>query len=136
MELISLYLPAFPCILLHFCNYTLRFLFVVTMPQFFKRIFNETLFRRESDVNDLQRSRRVLVRSSTGIPEEQSPWRPFLFDAIDPEEQVALRDGASVAGSDMHTVQRPILAPSQEKLPVRKPSRVRRRLSKRHRMPV
>lgn len=108
-----------------------------TMPRFLKRIFNDALFRREPDVSDMQRSRRVLVRSSGGMPGEQSNWRLSLFDVqVQDEERRALRDGASVAGSDMHAAERPILAPSHEQIPARKPSRVRRRLSKRHRRPV
>jgi hypothetical protein len=43
-----------------------------------------------------------------------------------------LRDAASVAGSsDVQAAERPILAPSQDHIPVRKETRVRRRLSKR-----
>ncbi|KAF1938708.1 hypothetical protein EJ02DRAFT_457616 [Clathrospora elynae] len=104
------------------------------MPQFFKRIFCENPFRREPDVSQVQRSRRVLVRNSTGMLGEHSHWRLLPFDAApDPEETVALRDGGSVAGS---SAERPILSRSQEQLPMRKQSRVRRRLSKKHRRPA
>ncbi|KAG9187602.1 hypothetical protein G6011_05473 [Alternaria panax] len=103
------------------------------MPRFFKRIFSDALFRREPDVSEMQRSRRVLVRSSGGMPDEQSNWRISLFDVqVQDEERRALKDGASVAGSDMHAAERPILAPSHEQTPARKPSRARRRLSKKH----
>ncbi|CAN9087777.1 unnamed protein product [Alternaria alternata] len=88
------------------------------MPRFFKRIFSDALFRREPDVSDMQRSRRVLVRSSGGMPEESSNWRSSLFDVqCQDEERRGLRDGASVAGSDMHAAERPILAPSHEQIP-------------------
>jgi hypothetical protein len=71
------------------------------------------------------------------MPEAQSNWRLSLFDAqAQDEERRALRDGASVAGSDMHAAERPTLAPSRDQIPTRKPSRVRRRLSKRHRRPA
>ncbi|KAI4950187.1 hypothetical protein J4E91_004843 [Alternaria rosae] len=107
------------------------------MPKFFKRIFSDALFRKEPDVSDMQRSRRVLVRSSGGMPEEQTNWRTSFFDIqVQDEERRALRDGASVAGSDMHAAERPILAPSHDQIPARKPSRARRRLSKRHRRPA
>ncbi|KAH6865528.1 hypothetical protein BKA58DRAFT_222842 [Alternaria rosae] len=107
------------------------------MPKFFKRIFSDALFRKEPDVSDMQRSRRVLVRSSGGMPEEQTNWRTSFFDIqVQDEERRALRDGASVAGSDMHAAERPILAPNHDQIPARKPSRARRRLSKRHRRPA
>ncbi|KAF2029845.1 hypothetical protein EK21DRAFT_66862 [Setomelanomma holmii] len=88
------------------------------MPRFLKRIFADNPFRREqSPADDLQRTRRVLIRQAG--------------------EDFAFRDGASVAGSSTH---RPILAPSladDERLePATKPARARRRLSKRHRRPA
>ena len=71
------------------------------------------------------------------MPEESSNWRSSLFDVqCQDEERRGLRDGASVAGSDMHAAERPILAPSHEQIPTRKPSRARRRLSKKHRRPA
>jgi hypothetical protein len=71
------------------------------------------------------------------MPDEHSHWRLSFFDGqAYGEEHVALRDGASVAGSDLHSAAQPILVPSQEQLPARKQSRVRRKLSKRHRRPA
>jgi hypothetical protein len=136
--LISLSHPTSTCIISLLQLYLLCCeLLRLNMPKFFKRIFSDALFRREPDVSDMQRSRRVLVRSSGGMPEEQSTWRLSLFDAQgQDEERRALRDGASVAGSDMHVAERPILAPSHDQIPTRKPTRVRRRLSKRHRRPA
>ncbi|KAI8931601.1 hypothetical protein NX059_011255 [Plenodomus lindquistii] len=107
------------------------------MPRFLRRIFNPTSnpFRSTptpSPEADVQRSRRVLVRSSTGALE--SSWRLSLFDAGHghEEEHVALRDGgASLADSDLH---KPILASQQE--PERAQPRTRRRLSKKHRRPA
>ncbi|RAR12313.1 FAD-binding domain-containing protein [Stemphylium lycopersici] len=95
------------------------------MPRFFKRIFTEHLFRREADVSDVQRSRRVLVRPSTnGLYEHASHWRSGFFDAqVNAEEHRALRDGASVVGSDAHAAEQPILVPNDEQIPARKPSR-------------
>jgi hypothetical protein len=102
------------------------------MPRFFKRIFSENLFRREPDTSNVQQPRRVLVRNSSGMPDEHSTWKLSLCDAQTyGEEHVALKDEASVAESDMR-----ILAPSQEQIPLRMQSRVRRRLSKRHRRPA
>ncbi|KAF1850182.1 uncharacterized protein K460DRAFT_275168 [Cucurbitaria berberidis CBS 394.84] len=109
------------------------------MSQFFKRIFSENPFRREPDIgdDDLQRSRRVLVRSTTGVLDEHTHWRTVPFDAsLHTEEHLALRDGASLASSDV-PAERPILAPSYDQpLPTPKQSRTRRRLSKRHRRPT
>ncbi|CAO2647652.1 Nn.00g085740.m01.CDS01 [Neocucurbitaria sp. VM-36] len=108
------------------------------MSQFFKRIFSDKTFRKEPDIrdDDLQRSRRVLVRSQAGVLDDHLHWRTLFSDAsLHAEEHLALRDGTSVAGSDMHTAALPILAPSQDQ-PTPKPSRTRRRLSKRHRRPT
>ncbi|KAI2478394.1 hypothetical protein Ptr902_10007 [Pyrenophora tritici-repentis] len=107
------------------------------MPRFFRRIFSEISFRREQDVSDVQRSRRVLRRNPAGdLDEQHTPWRSSFFDAhIQGEEHRALRDGTSVADSDAQGAEQPILA-NQEFLPVRKTSRTRRKLSKRHRKPA
>ncbi|OAL52567.1 hypothetical protein IQ07DRAFT_585726 [Pyrenochaeta sp. DS3sAY3a] len=109
------------------------------MPQFFKRIFSDP-FRREPDMRDhLQRTRRVLVRNSTGALDEFLIKRSSLFDpSMHAEENVALRDGASLAGSETtHDVGQPILAQDPEQsTPAEKRARVRRRLSKRHRRPA
>lgn len=74
--------------------------------------------------------------STTGLYDQSA-----LFDAqLHAEEMRALRDGASVA--DSCDAQLPILESATAAtagnvgLPRRKSSRVRRKLSKRHRMPV
>src|ERR1051326_5045779 len=109
------------------------------MPQFLKRIFTDNPFRREhSPPNDLQRTRRVLVRSSTGALDSFSHRLSFFESTLHTEENVALRDGASIAGSSStHAADRPILAPSladRERIsPAPKATRARRRLSKKHR---
>ncbi|CAE7211615.1 hypothetical protein CFE70_009456 [Pyrenophora teres f. teres 0-1] len=108
------------------------------MPRFFRRFFNEISFRKEQDVSDVQRSRRVLRRNPAGdLDEQHTPWRSSFFDAhIQGEENRALRDGTSVADSDAQAAEQPIVAPNHEFLPVRKTSRTRRKLSKRHRRPT
>jgi hypothetical protein len=106
------------------------------MPQFFKRIFADNPFRREQSTPDLQRTRRVLIRSSAGALEVSSHRISWFESALHPGEGPALHDGASLAGSSTH---RPILAPSLadnerfESIP--KAAKARRRLSKRHRKP-
>jgi len=108
------------------------------MPRFFRRILSEISFRREPDVSDVQRSRRVLRRNPAGDMDEQHiPWRSSFFDAhIQGDEHRALRDGTSVADSEAQTAEQPILASNQDFLPVPKTSRTRRKLSKRHRRPA
>ncbi|KAH7069698.1 hypothetical protein BKA63DRAFT_87922 [Paraphoma chrysanthemicola] len=107
------------------------------MPRFLKRIFADSPFRREQSApDDLQRTRRVLIRSSTGALEASSHGISWLDTALHPGEGAALHEGGSIAGS---STRRPILAPSladNDKLePMPKAVRVRRRLSKRHRQP-
>ncbi|RMZ68764.1 fad binding domain-containing [Pyrenophora seminiperda CCB06] len=89
------------------------------MPRFFRRILSEISFRREADVNDVQRSRRVLRRNPAGdLDEQHVPWRSSFFDAhIQGEEHRALRDGASVADSDAQAAEQLILATTQEFVP-------------------
>lgn len=106
------------------------------MPRFLKRILGEIPFRKESEMrDDLQRTRRVLVRTSAGFPEEQTNWTSSFFD---PPQQVfgstAMRDGISIAGS----AERPILAPSiqDQTSYLAKQQRTRRRLSKKHGRPA
>jgi hypothetical protein len=98
------------------------------MPRFLRRIFADNMFRRdETPLDDLQRTRRVLIRSSTS-----STHRLSFFDtALQAEEDTILRrGGTSVAGSS----NRPILAPSlADHEPTPKTSRARRRLSKKQR---
>lgn len=127
------------------------------MPRFFKRIFPEHLFRRDAtadaapDVSDLQRSRRVLVRPSASnlYDHASSNWRLGVFydgyDGVDArvhaEERRALRDGASLAESSSEVLAGEGMRQFGETsatvvVPRRKETRVRRRLSKRHRMPV
>ncbi|KAL6709957.1 hypothetical protein ACN47E_000742 [Coniothyrium glycines] len=106
------------------------------MPRFLQRILGENLFRKEPAMRDeLQKTRRVLVRTSTSFPEEQTHWRASLFDlSPDSYTGTGLKDGASITGS----AERPILAPSlQEQAPfIAKQHRTRRRLSKKHRKPA
>ncbi|XP_014554900.1 hypothetical protein COCVIDRAFT_39237 [Bipolaris victoriae FI3] len=119
------------------------------MPRFLKRIFPDHLFRRDAtthttDVSHLQRSRRVLVRPSTNALYESSAsnWRlgGVFYEGEGEsgrEERRALRDGASVAESEAVVG----LGSGYGEIPIeevhgRKESRARRRLSKRHRMPV
>ncbi|USP79518.1 uncharacterized protein yc1106_06792 [Curvularia clavata] len=114
------------------------------MPRFLKRIFPEHLFRREgaagADVSGLQRSRRVLVRPSNPALYETaaSNWRLGVFyegegdAAVNAEERRALRDAASEAESRCSGKQG---VADEGTVQGRKAERVRRRLSKRHRMP-
>ncbi|EMD88654.1 hypothetical protein COCC4DRAFT_72006 [Bipolaris maydis ATCC 48331] len=118
------------------------------MPRFLKRIFPDHLFRRDApphtDVSHLQRSRRVLVRPSTNALYESSAsnWRlgGVFYEGegeTGQEERRALRDGASVAESEAVVGLGSEFADlPREQLAGRKESRARRRLSKRHRMPV
>ncbi|EUC48484.1 hypothetical protein COCMIDRAFT_23662 [Bipolaris oryzae ATCC 44560] len=115
------------------------------MPRFLKRIFPDHLFRRDptthtADVSHLQRSRRVLVRPSTNALYESSAsnWRlgGVFYEGegeTGREERRALRDGASVAESEAVGVHEGM---GSGEVHGRKESRSRRRLSKRHRMPV
>jgi hypothetical protein len=104
-------------------------------PRFFKRIFTDNPFRREQAPPDnLQRTRRVLVRNSTGPLTHSAHQLSYFEMALHMEGTVALRSGASIASSSRHAIDRPILAPSladHEAAP--KTSRVRRRLNKKHR---
>jgi len=107
------------------------------MPRFLKRIFTDNPFRREqSPPDELHRTRRVLVRTSTNPLGNSSHRLSFFENALHTEGNLALRDGASVAGS---STERPILAPSladHEPNDLPKSTRTRRRLSKRHRKPA
>ncbi|KAH8722969.1 hypothetical protein GQ44DRAFT_711140 [Phaeosphaeriaceae sp. PMI808] len=109
------------------------------MPRFLHRIFPDNPFRKEhSPSDDIQRTRRVLVRSSTsGL--EGSSHRISLFErTLHAEESAALRDGASIAGSSTFASDRPILGLSDRgrTVPAPKITRERRRLSKNHRRPA
>ncbi|EAT79508.2 hypothetical protein HBI56_053070 [Parastagonospora nodorum] len=106
------------------------------MPRFLKRIFTDNInpFRREqSPPDEVQRTRRVLVRSSTGSTHRLSFFEPTLHM----QGNAAPRDGASIADS---SVNRPMLAPSladhEQSIPAQKHTRARRRLSKRQRAPA
>ncbi|KAF5854056.1 hypothetical protein GGP41_006862 [Bipolaris sorokiniana] len=111
------------------------------MPRFLKRIFPDHLFRRDA-TSTTDRSRRVLVRPSTNALYESSAsnWRLGVFyegeGETGREERRALRDGASVAESEAVGLESGFAEVPHEQLPGRKESRARRRLSKRHRMPV
>jgi hypothetical protein len=98
------------------------FIFTTPMPHFLSRIFSDNPFRKDARITD---ARRVLIKSSAN--------RLSFFDRTDGDENVALKDGASVAGSSS---QRPILAPSvaeHERIDATtKRLRVRRRLSKKN----
>ncbi|OAK96648.1 hypothetical protein IQ06DRAFT_338755 [Phaeosphaeriaceae sp. SRC1lsM3a] len=117
------------------------------MPRFLRRIFPDNPFRRDPSPrapDDLHRTRRVLVRSSSGPLENSSHRLSQLFSEALHETAAGggTRDqacGASIAGSS----NRPILAPSLADhddeggvVNVQKEARARRRLSKRHRRPV
>jgi hypothetical protein len=97
------------------------------MPRFLRRIFPDNPFRaRDHAPNDLQRTRRVLVRSANG----SEAHRMSFLDVTLHTDDAALRD---CAGS----IDRPILAPSlAEDVQVEKVVRARRRLSKKQRRPV
>ncbi|KAF2825171.1 hypothetical protein CC86DRAFT_39687 [Ophiobolus disseminans] len=105
------------------------------MPRFLSRIFSDNPFRREQTPPDeLHRTRRVLVRTSTNPLAGSSHGLSFFETALQTTANARLRDGASVAGSN---TERPILAPSlvdhEASEPVPRVTRTRRRLSKRHR---
>ncbi|KAF2624630.1 hypothetical protein BU25DRAFT_156663 [Macroventuria anomochaeta] len=112
------------------------------MPRFLSRIFSDKYltFRRDPNTqDDVQQSRRVVTKSSTGRPETRLRARLSQLNLVlHPEEDGRLKDGASLADSDMRAA-RPILAPSiashEGYAPVMKTKSPRRRLSKRHRMP-
>jgi hypothetical protein len=98
------------------------------MPRFLRRIFPDNPFRaRDHTPNDLQRTRRVLVRSANG----SEAHRMSFLDVTLHTDDAALRD---CAGS----IDRPILAPSlaEDDIQVEKVVRARRRLSKKQRRPV
>jgi hypothetical protein len=98
------------------------------MPRFLRRIFPDNPFRtRDNTPNDLQRTRRVLVRSANG----SEAHRMSFLDVTLHTDDAALQD---CAGS---SIDRPILAPSlAEEGQVEKVVRARRRLSKKQRRPV
>ncbi|KAH7381400.1 hypothetical protein DE146DRAFT_637138 [Phaeosphaeria sp. MPI-PUGE-AT-0046c] len=115
------------------------------MPRFLRRIFLDNPFRRDPSPrasDHLHRTRRVLVRSSSGPLESSTHRLSQLFsEALHENTAGGARDqacGASIAGSS----NRPILAPSLADHEVeggngmQKETRARRRLSKRHRRPV
>lgn len=117
------------------------------MPRFLRRIFPDNPFRRDTSpraADDLHRTRRVLVRTSSGPLESSTQRLSQLFsEALHENTAGGSRDGAcgaSIAGSS----NRPILAPSLADHEmeeggghgVQKEARTRRRLSKRHRRPV
>jgi hypothetical protein len=107
------------------------------MPHFLRRIFSDKPFRKDrSTEDDIQQSRRVITRAATERPDDYSRWRSSqIYPSHYPEEGLALRDRTSIADS-MHTSIQPILHQDYDlAAPVRKRSS-RRRLSKRHRMPV
>lgn len=111
------------------------------MPLFLKRIFTDNPFRRDrSPTDNIQRSRRVLVRNMTVAPGGSSSRLPFANIAAPTEERIALRDGASIAASSTHATEQHILAPSlakyEQPVSTTKSPRTRRRLSKKHRRPV
>lgn len=108
------------------------------MPRFLRRIFSDKPFRKDRSTEDeVQQSRRVITRAPTERPDEYSRWRSSqIYLSHYSEEGLALRDATSIADSDVHASIQPILHPDYElAAPVRKRSS-RRRLSKRHRMPV
>ncbi|KAF2124070.1 hypothetical protein P153DRAFT_143820 [Dothidotthia symphoricarpi CBS 119687] len=112
------------------------------MSRFIKRIFNENLFRKDAPrtTDDLQRSRRVLRKASTDRLGEYSNGRASLLDLSQHvEENRALRDGASLADSEMRAAE-PILASNQvdyeQPTTISKTKSTRRRLSKRHGRPT
>jgi hypothetical protein len=106
------------------------------MPRFLRRIFSDKPFRKDRSTEDeVQQSRRVITRAATERPDEYSRWRSSQIYHY-PEEGLALRDRTSIADSDILASIQPILHQDYElAAPVRRRSS-RRRLSKRHRMPV
>jgi hypothetical protein len=113
------------------------------MPRFLRRIFSDKhlSFRRDPPAqdDDVQQSRRVITKTSTGRPETTLRARLSQLNlALHPEEIGRPQDGASLADSDLRAA-RPILAPSiashERYSPAPKTKAPRRRLSKRHRMP-
>ncbi|KAF1923002.1 uncharacterized protein M421DRAFT_426231 [Didymella exigua CBS 183.55] len=112
------------------------------MPQFLRRIFSDRhlSFRRDpSTHDDVQQSRRIITKTSTGRPETRFRARLSQLNlALHPEEIGRPQDGVSLADSEMRAA-RPILAPSiashEQYSPAPKTKAPRRRLSKRHRMP-
>lgn len=113
----------------------------IAMPRFLRRIFIENLFRKDArSADDLQRSRRVLKKSSTDRLGDYSFGRASMLDILRNEEDGrALRDGTSLASSDMHAAE-PILASSQanheEPTALLKTKSTRRRLSKKNGRPT
>lgn len=113
-----------------------------TMPRFLRRIFSDKhlSFRRDpSTQDDVQPSRRVITKPSTGKSETRLRARLSQLNlAFHPEEIGRPQDGASLADSEMRAA-RPILAPSiashERYSPAPKTKAPRRKLSKRHRMP-
>jgi hypothetical protein len=106
------------------------------MPQFLKRIFADIPFRREQSTHDdLQRTRRVLTRSSAGALEASSHRISWFETALHPGEGSALHDGASLAGSTHRPILAPSLADNERLESIPKAAKARRRLSKRHRKP-
>lgn len=112
----------------------LAFYPISAMPRFLTRNFTEHAFWKEpSGTNHVLRPRRVLVRSLKGVANDHSDWRASFFDASShPEEIMALRDEASVAGS--HGADVPILTSSPARHSGQ--ARIRRRLSKKNCTPA
>lgn len=106
------------------------------MSRLLKRMFSDNPFRKDTpgSYDDIQRSRRVLVRSSTGALSDQATRSTTIFGSqIHADEHIALKDAVSLANSDLHTAEQPTIASQQQPFFQRKATRTRRRLSKRNR---